>query len=113
VIRQTVHGEKVWRYVFHEIVWPDDDPLRPVVSSDGTLRKKTLSPLAKLGVGIGVVTNWIDGAMYFPPRQERPPRTRPLPATVHDLEVVFDVSGVLRRFEYAPSAGTARVVVKR
>lgn len=57
VIRQTVQGEKVWRYVFREIVWPDDDSQRPVVSSDGTLRKKTPSPLAQLGAAIGVVTN--------------------------------------------------------
>ncbi|HIF93551.1 MAG TPA: hypothetical protein EYQ60_10575 [Myxococcales bacterium] len=60
-----------------------------------------------------MATKSVFGAMYFPPRQDRPSRTRPLPATVHDLEVVFDVSGVLRRFEYAPSVGTARVVMKR
>lgn len=113
VIRQTVQGEKIWRYVFREIAWPDDDPMRPIVSSDGTLRKKTPSPLALLRAGIGVMTNWIGSAVYFPARQERPPRTRPLPATVHQLEVVFDESGVLRRFEYAPSDGSARVLMKR
>lgn len=87
--------------------------MRPTVSSDGTVQKKTSSPLAQLGARIGVVTSWIDGALRFPPRQDRPPRTRPLPATVHKLEVVFDENGVLRRFEYAPTAGYARVVVKR
>jgi hypothetical protein len=59
------------------------------------------------------MTNWIEGAMYYPPRQARSPRTRPLPATVHQLEVVFDQNGALRRFEYVPTAGTARVVMKR
>ena len=110
-IEQGPRRERIWRYVFREITWPDDDPMRPVVAADGTIRNREPSSFDHFADRADRVFDWIDKAMFFPPRQDRPPRTRPLPATVHHLEVVFGFEGTLRRYRYSPRAGTASVPV--
>ena len=109
-IEQSVRGGMVWRYVFREIDWPDDDPLRPVVAADGSLRSpETSSRLDAFRAGMRRVGGWFDRTFYYPPRQPRAPRTRRLPATVHQLEVVFGRDGTLSGYRYTPARGFARV----
>jgi len=110
-IEQGPRGEKIWRYVFREISWPENDPMRPVVAADGTIAQRERSSFGRFADWLGGVTYWVDKAMFFPPRQDRPPRTRRLPATVHQLEVVFGLDGTLRRFRYLPHSGYASVAV--
>ena len=102
-------GEKVWRYVFREVAWPADDPMRPVVAADGTVQPRKRSAFGRFADWLGGVTFWVERAIYFPPRQDRPPRTRRLPATIHQLEVVFGSSGTLRRYQYRSQPGFANV----
>jgi hypothetical protein len=63
---------------------------------------------SRFAKGVEVVTSWLDRAMYFPPRQDRPARTRRLPATVHRLEVVFGLDGMLAHPQYQPIEGFGR-----
>ncbi len=110
-IEQDPRGEKTWRYVFHEIAWPAKDPMRPVVAADGTIQERERSAFGRFVDWLGGVTYWVDRAMYFPPLQDRAARTRRLPATVHQLEVVFDPDGTLRRYRYRSQSGYANVAL--
>ena len=112
-IQQNVLGEKVWRYVYREIRWPKDDPMRPVVGADGRVGPSKSPTPSRFGKSLRATWNWIDGFFFFPPRQNRPPRMRRLPATVHHLELVFSTEGTLNRFIYAPEVGSARVTALR
>ncbi len=108
-IETRARGERVWRYAFTEIEWPLGDPDRPVVAADGTRVPRAPTPFERIGDGFRAVGLWIDGAIFFPPRQPRPPVHRSLPATIHRLEVVFDVDGTLRRVHYRPEKGVGFV----
>ncbi|MAG29839.1 MAG: hypothetical protein CL908_02975 [Deltaproteobacteria bacterium] len=108
-VEQDVRGGTIWRYVFREIQWPDDDPMRPVVGADGTVGPREPTDLDRAGKVLRKTWDWLDWAFYYPPRQPRPPRTRRLPATVHELELVFGVDGKLDRYRYRPTQGSARV----
>lgn len=110
-VEQGPRGEKIWRYVYREIAWPDKDPMRPVVAADGSIHDREPTAVGRFAKRVAVVTDWFDRAMYFPPRQDRLPRKRRLPATVHQLEVVFGSDGTLRRFRYSPQPGYASVAV--
>ena len=111
-IEASVRGGTIWRYAFKEIDWPQDDPMRPVVAADGSVGPRTPSGFSRVGHGFRTAWLWIDRAIFFPPRQTRPPRTRRLPATVHHLELFFGVGGKLHRFRYTPTQGLASVPVR-
>ena len=108
-IEQSVRGGLVYRYRFAEVRWPDDDPDRPVVGADGTLERRPETNLQKVGNPITAFGRWLDWLMFYPPKQPRPARQRWLPATVHDLELQFDLEGKLARFRYAPEEGRAPI----
>jgi hypothetical protein len=92
VVEQTVMGGRVWRYRFAEVQWPDTDPDRPDV-----------------GDSIASFGEWLDWLMFYPPKQPRPATARWLPATIHDLELDFDLEGRLVRYRYAPEPGRAPI----
>ena len=108
-IEMRGRGDRVWRYAFAEIEWPLEDPDRPVVSADGTIGPREPTAFERIGDGIRAAGLWIDGMIFFPPRQERSAGSRPLPATIHRLEIVFGSDGTLRRYRYRPEKGVGRV----
>lgn len=108
-VEQSVHGGLIFRYRFAEVRWPDDDPDRPVVGAKGTLRPRPNTALEDVGDSISEFGGWLDWLMFYPPKQPRPARKRWLPATVHDLELQFDLAGKLARFRYAPQEGRAPI----
>ncbi len=108
-IEQSVRGGLIYRYHFAEVRWPDDDPDRPVVGANGVLERRPDTKLQKMGNPITAFGRWLDWLMFYPPKQPRPARQRWLPATVHDLELQFDLEGKLARFRYAPEAGRAPI----
>lgn len=108
-IEQSVRGGLIYRYRFAEVRWPDDDPDRPVVGANGTLERRPDTKLETMGNPITAFGRWLDWLMFYPPKQPRPPRQRWLPATVHDLELQFDLEGKLARFRYAPEPGRAPI----
>lgn len=108
-IEQSARGGEIWRYTFREVHWPEEDPMRPVVGADGTVGPREPSTWNRIGKSFRRAGAFMDWLFFYPPRQPRPPRTRRLPATVHELELVFELDGTLRRFHYVPAPGTARV----
>ncbi|HPG24303.1 MAG: hypothetical protein H6748_10340 [Spirochaetaceae bacterium] len=112
-IESGVRGGTIWRYAFREVHWPADDPARPIVASDGRLARPAPGPLDRAGRGLRRVGDWLDWLLFYPPRQPRPPRSRALPATVHDLELRFGIDGALAELQYRPHPGRAWVPAPR
>ncbi|MFO0691708.1 MAG: hypothetical protein U0900_23635 [Myxococcota bacterium] len=108
-IEQSVRGGLVYRYRFAETHWPDDDPDRPVVGADGKLWRRPNTKAEDVGAEISAFGEWLDWLLFYPPKQSRPPRRRSLPATIHDLELAFDLEGKLVRYRYAPREGLAPI----
>ena len=108
---ESVRGGTVWHYRFPEIHWADDDPMRPEVAADGSLRPPEPSWWAPIGEGFARVDRFLDRLLHYPPTQPRPPRRRPLPATIHTLELHFAPDGVLKRVRYTPEWGETWVSV--
>lgn len=106
---QSVRGGMIYRYRYAEVRWPDDDPDRPVVGASGKLERRPETRLQKVGNPITAFGRWLDWLMFYPPKQPRPERQRWLPATVHDLELQFDLEGKLSRYRYAPERGRAPI----
>lgn len=105
----TPRGRVIWRYAYAEIHWPENDPMRPVVSADGVVGPREPTFFERFGKAWFATFAWIDWAFYYPPRQPRPPRQRGLPATIHSLELTFGHDGKLERYRYSPFEGTVRV----
>lgn len=108
-IEQSVRGGLVYRYRFAETHWPDDDPDRPVVGADGKLWRRPNTKAEDVGAEVAAVGDWLDWLMFYPPKQPRPATRRWLPATIHDLELGFDLEGKLARFRYRPEEGRAPI----
>ncbi len=108
-IESRPRGGVVIRYAFPEVHWPADDPMRPEISAEGLPVAASPSAWKRFRQALSRFGSWFDATFYYPARQPRPPRQRLLPATVHELEVVFDAQGLLERFDYATHAGSARV----
>ena len=108
-ISQSVRGDTIWRYAYREIDWPAGDSMRPVVSSNAPKPSAGAEFLAGVGRGFLSARRWIDGYIYFPPRQDRGPRSRRLPATIHSLQVEIGPDDTLTRFHYAPKAGVVSI----
>jgi len=106
---QSVRGGIVYRYRFAEIHWPDADPDRPVVGADGRLERRPNTKLEDVGDTIAEFGAWLDWLMFYPPKQAWPRTRRSLPATIHDLEIAFDLDGRLVWYRYTPQAGRAPV----
>jgi hypothetical protein len=109
VVEQTVMGGRVWRYRFAEVQWPDTDPDRPVVGANGRVVPRPNTKLEDVGDSIASFGEWLDWLMFYPPKQPRPATARWLPATIHDLELDFDLEGRLVRYRYAPEPGRAPI----
>lgn len=109
VVEQSVMGGMVWRYRFAEVEWPDVDPDRPVVGANGKVVPRPNTKLEDVGDSIAGFGEWLDWLMFYPPKQPRPVAPRWLPATIHDLELDFDLEGRLVRYRYAPESGRAPV----
>ena len=108
-VEESVRGGVTWRYAFSEIEWPDDDPLRPSVASDGSLVPPKPSAFHKASRFLGKGLSFFDRMVSYPASQPRKIRKRRLPATIHQLEVRFRPDGTLRHFVYAPVDGDALV----
>jgi hypothetical protein len=106
-VEQSVRGGLVYRYRFAEIMWPDADPDRPVVAANGEVVPRSNTKLQDLGDSVAEVGSWLDWLMFYPPKQPRPIGPRWLPATIHELEVSFDLEGRLVRYRYTPQVGRA------
>ena len=106
---ETPLGGRVWRYRFAEVRWPDDDPDRPVVGANGKVVPRPNTKLEDVGESIAAFGEWLDWLMFYPPKQPRPVAPRWLPATIHALELEFDLEGRLVRYHYAPEPGRAPV----
>lgn len=110
-IEQSALGGTIYRYRLAEIHWPDDDPDRPVVGADGRLERRPDTLLGDLAAPIVAFGRWLDWLMFYPPKQPRPTSRRTLPATIHALELRFDLAGRLAAWHYAPEQGRAPVTV--
>lgn len=108
-VEQSVRGGTIYRYQFAETRWPDDDPDRPVVGADGKLWRRPNTKAEDVGAEIAAVGDWLDWLMFYPPKQPRPATRRWLPATIHDLELGFDLEGKLVRYRYTPKDGRAPI----
>lgn len=108
-VEQSVRGGLVYRYRFAEVRWPDADPDRPVVGARGKLGPRPNTKLEDVGGTIVEVGDWLDWLMFYPPKQPRPVAPRWLPATIHDLELNFDLEDKLVRYRYAPEEGRAPI----
>ena len=108
-VEQSVRGGLVFRYRFAEVRWPADDPDRPVVGANGKPGPRTKSDFEDIGDTIAGFGEWLDWLMFYPPKQPRPVAPRWLPATIHDLELDFDLEGKLVRYRYVPQEGRAPV----
>lgn len=108
-VEQSVRGGLVYRYRFSEVRWPDADPDRPVVGASGKLGPRPNTKLEDVGDSIAEFGDWLDWLMFYPPKQPRPVAPRWLPATIHDLELDFDLAGKLVRYRYAPEEGRAPI----
>lgn len=104
-IEEHANGTMIWRYRYEEIHWSPNDPRRPEVAADGTplpfepnWQSRTLDALRDTG-------DALDRLLFYPPIQPKRHRKRSLPATIHDLELVFAADGELRSYRYAPRAG--------
>lgn len=107
-------GGWIWRYTYFAVDWPAHDPRRPVVSAQGKAASPASGsgPVRAIARVFGASLDWLGGVFLYPPRQPRPPRTRPLPATIHSLELHFGVDGILRHVRYQPEEGLAQVPVE-
>ncbi|MEZ4332949.1 MAG: hypothetical protein R3F35_14400 [Myxococcota bacterium] len=106
-VEQSVTGGAIHRYRFAEIHWPDDDPDRPVVGARGHLEPRPRTKREDIGASIAAFGRWLDWLMFYPPRQPRPAAPRYLPATIHHLEVRFDLEGRLVAYAYRSEPGRA------
>ena len=108
-VEQSVRGGLIYRYRFAEVSWPDADPDRPVVGATGKVRPRSKTLLEDVGDSIADFGGWLDWLMFYPPKQPRPVGPRWLPATIHDLELAFDLEGKLVRYRYIPEEGRAPI----
>jgi hypothetical protein len=108
-VEQSVRGGLIYRYQLAETHWPDDDPDRPVVGAGGKLWRRPNTKLEDVGDDVEAVGDWLDWLMFYPPKQPRPASRRALPATIHDLDLSFDLEGKLVRYRYAPWEGRAPI----
>jgi len=100
------HGSgPAWRYVMAEIHWTADDPMRPEVASDGTPVPYVPTFGERAAKQFDRALTFVDRLVFYPPAREREPRSRHLPATIHDLELFFGSDGTLRRYRYTPGPG--------
>lgn len=106
---QMPTGGRIWRYRFAEVRWPDDDPDRPVVAANGKPGPRPTTALDDVGYALTRFGAWLDWLMFYPPKQPRPASPRWLPATIHALELEFDLEGRLARYHYATEPGRAPV----
>lgn len=109
LVEATVMDGLVWRYHFAEVRWPDDDPDRTVVAANGEVVPRTNPKLEDVGESIAGFGHGLDGRTFHPPKPPRPVTPRWLPATIHDLELEFDLEGRLVRHRYASAPGRAPI----
>ena len=95
-------GETRWRYALREIHWAPDDPDRPEVAADGTRRPRTPTTWEQVEDGFEAAGSAIGKLIFYPATRPSRPRTRSMPATIHELELRFREDGTLRRYRYAP-----------
>lgn len=110
-VEGSVRSGTIWRYAFPEASGSGQDSDRPKVSADGMPGSMPNKPsrFRAFSANVAKAMSWTGGLVMYPPRQSRPPRTRMIPATIHDLELLVEVDGTLKHVRYAPRAGTMRV----
>ena len=102
-----------WRYAYSEVHWSSDDPDRPEIAEDGTLRPRVPGRWDRVKAGARATGRFIDRTFVYPAPRVRQPAARSLPATVHHLELAFDTDGKLLRYRYAPQSEQVIVRVHR
>ncbi|MBB83065.1 MAG: hypothetical protein CL931_04560 [Deltaproteobacteria bacterium] len=110
-IEEAVRGGLRWRYAYAEIHWAPDDPDRPAVTADGRPVEAEPTWVDQAAKGLAKTGRFLEGLVVYPPRQPKGPRMRTMDATVHDLELRFDVEGVLAHYRYAPRQDRVRIRV--
>lgn len=108
-IEQTRSGKMIWRYAYSEIHFAPSDPDRPRVAADGTRHPRRESVFTRASGALLDFGRFFDRLVSYPPTQPRRPAARRLPATVHDLELVFSPEGRVERYRYAPRAAFVQV----
>ena len=101
-IEERRRGETRWRYAFREIHWAANDPDRPEVAADGTRVPRERSDWDRFRDGAADFGDFLDRLLFYPASRPERPERRTLPATIHELELVFEQDGTLRRYRYAP-----------
>jgi len=104
-------GGWIWRYYHAEIHWSAEDPLRPEISAEGETKAPQSSRGKRFLRAVGAPFRWLGGVVLYPPLPLRPPPSSPRPATIHLLEVDFDLEGRLRSLRYQPREGIAPVPI--
>ena len=110
-IEQSVRGGLRWRYAYAEVHWAPDDPNRPAVAADGLPIEAEETWVDRTAEGFAATGRFLDGLLFYPPRQPRGPRTRTMDATIHELELRFTVEGVLEDYRYTPRRDRIRVPI--
>lgn len=110
-IEQRVRGGLTWRYAYAEVHWAVDDPDRPAVAADGTPAEAEETWVDVAAEGLVSTGRFLDGLLFYPPRQPRGPRMRTMNATIHDLELRFTTEDVLEHYRYVPRNGRVRIPV--
>lgn len=110
-VEQRVRGGLIWRYAYAEVHWAVDDPDRPAVAADGTPAEAEETWVDVAAEGLASTGRFLDGLLFYPPRQPRGPRMRTMNATIHDLELRFTTEGVLEHYRYVPRNGQVRIPV--
>ena len=108
-IQESTRGGATWRYLTREIHWAPNDPERPEVAADGTRTPRVPTWQKQVRVSLRATTDFLGGLLLYPAPRPRGAEQRSLPATIHELELVFGPDGTLRRYHYAPRAALVKV----
>lgn len=111
-IEERVRGGTTWYYAYEEVHWASKDPNRPQYGRDGAPLPHRPSTGELTGAGLKAAGRIFDRLFFYPGAQPKPPPERPMPATVHALELDFGPAGTLDRYYYAPRQDTVRVALR-
>lgn len=110
-VEQRALGGLHWRYAYAEVHWAAEDPDRPAVAADGRPIEAEETWVDVAADGLAKTGRFLDGLLFYPPRQPRDSRSRMMNATIHELELRFTKEGVLEHYRYAPRSGRVRVPI--